>query len=67
MADGAHIMTPLNVDLTPGITTDWPDVRLDAHVTDLVTKTARRINDRRAPELADLLEGRPHGRPGTDD
>lgn len=44
MADGAHIMTPLNVDLTPGIATDWKDVRLDAHVTDLVTKTARRIN-----------------------
>jgi hypothetical protein len=44
MADGAHIMTPLNVDLTPGITTDWQDVRLDAHFTDLRTKTARRIN-----------------------
>lgn len=44
MADGAHIMTPLNVDLTPGIATDWQDVRLDAHVTDLVTKTPRRIN-----------------------
>jgi hypothetical protein len=44
MADGAHIMTPLNVDLTPGIATDWKDVRLDAHFTDLVTKTARRIN-----------------------
>lgn len=44
MADGAHIMTPLNVDLTPGIATDWKDVRLDAHVTDLVTKTPRRIN-----------------------
>jgi hypothetical protein len=44
MADGAHIMTPLNVDLTPGIATDWKDVRLDAHFTDLRTKTARRIN-----------------------
>lgn len=44
MADGKHIMTPLNVDLTPGIATDWKDVRLDAHVTDLVTKTPRRIN-----------------------
>lgn len=43
MADGAHVATPLNVDLTPGITTDWQDVRLDAHVTDLWTKTARRI------------------------
>jgi hypothetical protein len=44
MADGAHVMTPLNVDLTPGIATDWQDVRLDAHVTDLRTNTARRIN-----------------------
>lgn len=44
MADGAHIMTPLNVDQTPNIATDWKDVRLDAHVTDLVSKTARRIN-----------------------
>ncbi|HET9255883.1 MAG TPA: hypothetical protein VFO16_11865 [Pseudonocardiaceae bacterium] len=43
MADGEHIMTPLNVDLTPGIATDWKDVRLDAHFTDLKTKTARRI------------------------
>ena len=44
MADGAHVMTPLNVDLTPGIATDWQKVRLDAHVTDLWTYTARRIN-----------------------
>ena len=44
MFDGAHIMTPLNVDLTPGIPTDWQDVRLDAHFTDLKTRTARRIN-----------------------
>ncbi|MGH3872592.1 MAG: hypothetical protein ACRDSR_13975 [Pseudonocardiaceae bacterium] len=44
MADGKHVMTPLNVDLTPGIATDWKDVRLDAHVTDLVTKTPRRVN-----------------------
>ena len=43
MFDGSHILTPLNVDLTPGIATDWQDVRLDAHVTDLVAKTARRI------------------------
>lgn len=44
MADGAHVMTPLNVDLTPGIATDWQNVRLDAHFTDLWTDTARRIN-----------------------
>jgi hypothetical protein len=44
MFDGAHVMTPLNVDLTPGVPTDWQDVRLDAHFTDLRTKSARRIN-----------------------
>lgn len=43
MADGAHVLTPLNVDLTPGIATDWQDVRLDAHVTDLWSNTAHRI------------------------
>jgi hypothetical protein len=41
MADGAHVLTPLNVDLTPAIATDWQNVRLDAHVTDLWTETAR--------------------------
>lgn len=44
MADGAHVLTPLNVDLTPGILDDWQDVRLDAHVTNLRRDTARRIN-----------------------
>ena len=44
MATGEHVLTPLNVDLTPGIPEDWQDVRLDAHVTDLKTHTARRIN-----------------------
>ncbi|MDX6719401.1 MAG: hypothetical protein QOJ63_1655, partial [Solirubrobacteraceae bacterium] len=44
MADGAHVMTPLNVDQTPGVPEDWQDVRLDAHVTDLRTSSARRIN-----------------------
>ena len=44
MATGAHVLTPLNVDHTPGIPEDWQDVRLDAHVTDLETNTARRIN-----------------------
>jgi hypothetical protein len=44
MADGAHVLTPLNVDLTPAIATDWQNVRLDAHVTDLWTDAARRIN-----------------------
>lgn len=43
MADGAHVMTPLNVDATPGVLEDWQDVRLDAHVTDLRTSSARRI------------------------
>jgi len=43
MADGAHVLTPLNVDLTPGIAEDWQDVRLDAHITDLQTNTARRV------------------------
>jgi hypothetical protein len=42
MADGAHVLTPLNVDLTPGVLDDWQDVRLDAHVTDLRTSSARR-------------------------
>jgi len=44
MATGAHLLTPLNVDHTPGIPDDWQDVRRDAHVTDLQTNTARRIN-----------------------
>lgn len=44
MTQPAHVMTPLNVDLTPGIATDWQNVRLDGHVTDLSTYTARRVN-----------------------
>jgi hypothetical protein len=44
MATGEHVLTPLNVDLTPGVAEDWQNVRLDAHVTDLKTHTARRVN-----------------------
>jgi len=42
LVPGTEVLTPLNVDLTPGIATDWQNVRLDAHFTNLENNRAFR-------------------------